>query len=185
MEVLEALSKYRQELKDTDTPEVYVRPDKEQELDVLWQNFKTGQKSEKSPGIYLSTGFIAGVIVTLVITGAISLFSGNNKSPYEDSVVETSQIEVQEPIKEKKRFFGFGSNKQEKTVNSAENSEPTTVENKLYQIKNGDTMSKILIQFYGNASKENEEKVLKVNNMSNPNKLTAGEKIIIPVDVEQ
>ena len=45
MEVLEALSKYRQDSYDS-SPSVYIRPNKERELDVLWQNFKLNQKSE-------------------------------------------------------------------------------------------------------------------------------------------
>ena len=55
MAVLEALSKYRQDSYDN-TPNVYVRPNKEKELDVLWQNFKLSQKNEKSPSVYLATG---------------------------------------------------------------------------------------------------------------------------------
>ena len=47
---------------ETRTPDVYIRPAKEKELDVLWQNFKVNQKEEKSPGVYLITGFIAGAL---------------------------------------------------------------------------------------------------------------------------
>ena len=55
--VLEALSKYKQESVYDNSPNVYVRPhkEKEKELDLLWQNFKISQKSDKSPSIYLAT----------------------------------------------------------------------------------------------------------------------------------
>ena len=33
--------------KRENTPDVYIRPSKEKELDVLWQNFKVNQKEEK------------------------------------------------------------------------------------------------------------------------------------------
>lgn len=43
MAVLEALSKYKTDGSDI-TPNVYVRPNREKELDLLWQNFKINQK---------------------------------------------------------------------------------------------------------------------------------------------
>lgn len=64
MAVLEALSKYRHEAYDNSVG-VYVRPNREKELDLLWQNFKVNQKSEKSPNVYLTAGFIAGAVVML------------------------------------------------------------------------------------------------------------------------
>ena len=50
------------------TPDVYIRPAKEKELDVLWQNFKVNQKEDKSPGVYLITGFIAGALAMFLMT---------------------------------------------------------------------------------------------------------------------
>ena len=70
MAVLEALSKYKQESHDI-TPNVYVRPNREKELDLLWQNFKVNQKLDKSPSVYLATGFIGGVITTAIVAGLI------------------------------------------------------------------------------------------------------------------
>lgn len=70
MAVLEALSKYKQESHDI-TPNVYVRPNREKELDLLWQNFKVNQKLDKSPNVYLATGFIGGVITTAIVAGLI------------------------------------------------------------------------------------------------------------------
>jgi hypothetical protein len=186
MEVLEALSKYRQELKENDeAPEVYVRPDKEQELDVLWQNFKSNQKFEKSPGIYLGAGFIGGVITTLLVSFVAGVFSTSPKVPSDEALVTQQEInsEIVVPSEQKKSLFSR-SDKKDVAANS-DNAEPeiAPVENKLYQIKSGDTMSSILMHFYGNISKENEEKVLKANGMTDPNKLTAGDKITIPVEV--
>ena len=75
MAVLEALSQYRRDQYDN-SPGVYVRPNKERELDVLWQNFKVNQKNDKSPSIYLAAGFIVGAVVMLILTVMIS-FSAN------------------------------------------------------------------------------------------------------------
>ena len=46
MLVLEELSRNKQKPYDA-SPGVYVRPNKEKELDVLWQNFIVSQKKDK------------------------------------------------------------------------------------------------------------------------------------------
>ena len=84
MAVLEALSKYKQDAYDN-SPNVYVRPNKEKELDVLWQSFKVNQRNDKSPSIYLATGFIAGAVVMLILTVLIS-FSANSINSVEEQV---------------------------------------------------------------------------------------------------
>ena len=73
MAVLETLSNYKSDSIYNESLSVYVRPNKEKELDVLWQNFRVNQKDEKTPGIYLATGFIAGAIVMLIITIMLEL----------------------------------------------------------------------------------------------------------------
>ena len=75
MAVLEALSKYKHDGLDN-SPNVYVRPNRERELDMLWQNFKVSQKQDKTPSIYLAAGFIVGAVVMLVLVVLIS-FSAN------------------------------------------------------------------------------------------------------------
>ena len=71
MAVLEALSNYKSTYYDN-SPSVYVRPNKEKELDLLWQNFKINQKNDKSPNIYLAAGFITGAVVMLLLVVLIS-----------------------------------------------------------------------------------------------------------------
>lgn len=167
MAVLEALSKYRQDSYDN-SPSVYVRPempqDKDKELDVLWQNFKVNQKSEKSPNIYLATGFIVGVVVMLILTVLISFSAKGINSIRENSVT---------PVKKEKMSISFipSSN------NSGEN-----VNNETYTVQSGDTIESIVIRFYGSYSKEKEDLVVKTNNMTNPNKLSIGQQLIIPVE---
>lgn len=188
MAVLEALSNYRQEVKEAETtPEVYERSNnessnnKEHELDVLWQNFKISQKTDKSPGIYLGMGFLAGVVATLIVIALMGGFSAKKTSADDLSLPTTVSTEVAKPVsnvkpQEKKKAFTLIPKKEEKKAETA------TPENKMYQVKNGDTMSSILIHFYGRATKEREIRVLNANGMSNPNKLTAGEKIRIPME---
>ena len=169
MAVLEALSKYRQESYDN-SPNVYVRPNKEKELDVLWQNFKINQKADKAPGVYLATGFVAGAIVMLVITTLIS-FSTRNIS----SKANFAHVPKVKNEKAALNFIPSGSIDATQDVTSSAN-------NEVYTVQNGDTMEAILIRFYGSYSKEKEALVLKTNNMTNPNKLSIDQKLVIPMN---
>lgn len=80
MAALEAISNYQQESAYDESPNVYVRPNKEKELDLLWQNFKISQKSEKSPGVYLATGFIAGALTMLLVSSVINMSIKSDKA---------------------------------------------------------------------------------------------------------
>lgn len=165
MAVLEALSHYKHTPLDN-SPKVYVRPNKEKELDVLWQNFKINQKSEKAPGIYLTTGFIGGAVVMLLLV-AIIVFSANGIQSLKNHITFT-------PIKIKKESLNF-------IPSSAEKSEPTAT-NEVYTVQSGDTMGSILTRFYGSYNKEKEALVLKTNNLTDPNKLSIGQKLTIPME---
>lgn len=166
MAVLEALSKYRQDPYDN-SPGIYVRPEmnsanKEKELDMLWQNFKISQKSDKSPNLYLAAGFIAGAVIMLVLTVLISFSIKGINSVKENSVT---------PAKTEKMSISF-------VPSSAE----SFSSNEIYTVQDGDTMEAIVIRFYGSYSKEKEDLVVKTNNMSNPNKLSIGQQLTIPVE---
>ena len=167
MAVLEALSQYRHDPYDN-SPGIYVRPNKERELDVLWQNFKVNQKNDKSPSIYLAAGFIIGAVVMLILTVMIS-FSANGLHSIQDKIT-SSPVHV----KKEKLSLNF-------IPSSAEKEEPTAT-NEVYTVQSGDTMESILIRFYGSYSKDKESLVLKTNNMTNPNKLSIGQKLTIPME---
>ncbi len=166
MAVLEALSKYRQDSYDN-SPGVYVRPNKEKELDVLWQNFKINQKADKAPGVYLATGFVAGAVVMLALTTLIS-FTAKNISN-RTSVVSAKVNQEKTAL----NFIPSGAVTQD---------DSTAANNEVYTVKSGDTMEAILIRFYGSYSKEKESLVLKTNNLDNPNKLSIDQKLVIPMN---
>lgn len=162
MAVLEALSKYRYDTYDS-SPSVYVRPNREKELDVLWQNFKINQKPEKSPNIYLAAGFVAGAVVMLALTVLIGL-SVKGFSALSDRVVTPSNV--------KKEKISFMPSSVETSISLDE----------VYTVQNGDTMEAILTRFYGSYSKEKEALVLKTNNLTNPNRLSIGQQLTIPME---
>ena len=167
MAVLEALSNYRQESYDN-SPNVYVRPNKQKELDVLWQNFKINQKAEKTPSIYLATGFVAGAVAMLALTTLISFSTRgiDNMKSHAPSV----------KVKKERAALSF--------IPSGEKTEQenAVANNETYTVKSGDTMEAILIRFYGSYSKEKEQLIVKTNNLDNPNRLSIDQKLIIPMN---
>ncbi len=170
MAVLEALSKYRQDSYDN-TPNVYVRPNKEKELDVLWQNFKINQKAEKSPGVYLATGFIAGAAAMLILVGLVNLSTGHVAANDENQIFNPARVKAQN---EKLNLIPA-------TTETAA-SEATAGTTEVYTVQNGDTLESILIRFYGGYSPAKATAVMQANNMSNPNKLSIGQKLTIPME---
>lgn len=167
MLVLEELSKNKKQPYDA-SPGVYVRANKEKELDVLWQNFRVSQKEDKSPGIYLATGFIAGAIAMLIMTTLLSF-----------SVQGTNSLDVvptPKSTKEKARLTFIPADKAvpEETIT------PKGTES--YTIKSGDTLAGIIIRFYGRYDTTKIEKIKEANNMSDPNNLKIGQDLIIPMD---
>jgi len=203
--VLEALSKYNNlddnnivdssvnnEPLEDDSPEVYVRQNKDKELDMLWKDFKL-PRGERSPIIYLGIGFAAGVVVTLLVSAFIGMSSGDfsmnfrrsEKAPVEVAApVETQQeTTAQESVAEtetqsqQKKFSLFGSKSDEST---AENS--VAQANKEYEVQSGDTMEKIVRQFYGTYSGDKVEAIMNLNNMKDANRLSIGQKLLIPAE---
>ena len=168
MAVLEALSKYRQDSYDN-TPNVYVRPSKEKELDLLWQNFKISQKPEKSPGVYLATGFVTGAIAMLLLVGIVNISSNHISSKDSNQIFNPARAKVQS---EKINLIPAST--------EAAVSEGTKTE--VYTVQSGDTLESILIRFYGGYSKEKMVAVMNANNMSSPHKLSIGQKLTIPMD---
>lgn len=164
MAVLEALKTYRNDSSDY-APNVYIRPsevqnEKKDELDVLWKNFKIHDihSSEQTPKIYIATGVVAGIVllaaISMTLVFAHKVSSGNIAS-------ETGAFGIA-PV----------------TSQSSE----TSSKSETYVVQNGDTIEKILIRFHGRYSKNSEYALLKANGLSNPNKLSIGQELIIPMN---
>lgn len=163
MHFLEELSRNKQQPYDS-SPGVYVRANKEKELDVLWQNFKVSQREEKSPGVYLATGFIAGAIAMLVMTTLLSF-----------SVHGIGELTSVPQAKEKAKLTFIPADKSAPAEAAPKGSET-------YTVKNGDTLESIIIRFYGKFNPATVEKIKQANNLANPNKLQLGQSLIIPME---
>lgn len=166
MLVLEELAKNKKKPYDA-SPGVYVRANKDKELDVLWQNFKVSQKEDKSPGIYLATGFIAGAIAMLIMTTLLSF-----------SVRGTDNQDIAPPtnkLKEKARLTFIPADKNNDSL--APTSAPES-----YTVKSGDTLAGIVVRFYGSYDLSKVAKIQQVNGMKNVNDLQIGQSLIMPMD---
>lgn len=166
MLVLEELSRNKKQPYDA-SPGVYFRANKEKELDVLWQNFRVSQKEDKSPGIYLATGFVAGAIAMLIMTTLLS-FSVRS--------TDSTDISTGPKVREKARLTFIPA---DKTVPEEAS---TQKGNENYTVKNGDTLEGIIIRFYGKYDPSKVEKIRVANQMTNPNNLQIGQSLIIPME---
>lgn len=192
--VLEALSKFKNknsisssnnslnsnsvnvEPQEDGTPEVYVRPNKEKELDILWQNFRM-PKGERSPIVYLGIGFGAGVVITLIVSALIGL-SASDFHPNFKFNLKMPSISMPAASSSSKLNFlpSSNSNSTDEDATSAEQKSDEE-----YTVQSGDTMEAIIRRFYGTYSTEKVNSVMKANNMTDPNKLSIGQKLVIPM----
>lgn len=165
---------------DENTPSVYVRPKKERELDTLLSNFNISTSREKTPAVYLISGFLVGAVCMFVMTALVTL-SANHSSVIDESY-SVPAIE-----KESKGLFNF-TKKQKKASVTIIPADTAVIEkapvpkNENYTVKSGDTLEAIIIRFYGRYDASKVSQIAAVNKMSNPNALQVGQKLIIPMD---
>ncbi len=173
---------------DSIEPKTYKRQGKQKELDLLWQNFKFNPKEEKSPGIYLLTGFVAGALCMFLMNAILSISSNVSN---DNNYIALGQPKFEKKISRKSMLPQINSIP---AVNETKNMEvipaKTTTETKeallpvveTYTVKPGDSMSSIVIRFYGKYDNNKIEKIRQANNLSNAAKLSIGQKLIIPLD---
>ena len=168
--MMEALTRYNNQHQNED---FYRAQNKTKELDVLWQSFGVKpNKSEKAPQVYFVTGLICGVIITLAITTVISLLI--NLSTPKDDIVVPSKKQVSVETDGKFSFIPADS--------AAVKSTAPILSNEEYTVKEGDTLESIVIRFYGSFDMSKVNAIQSVNKMANPNALSIGQKLIIPMN---
>ena len=165
--MMEALERYNREHQDED---FYRRQSKSRELDMLLQNFGVRQqKTEKAPQVYFVVGLIAGVIITLLITTFVSILI-NISTPKDDAVPKIK------PAAQENAKFRFIPADSSKTTSTP------AVTKEEYTVKEGDTLESIVIRFYGSFNMDKVNLIQEANKMANPNALSIGQKLIIPVN---
>ena len=171
-----------------ETPEEYVRESgketdkdfKSQEIDLLWQTFKSAQFNGSSPLLWCIGGFCSGIIVTLAVLVLMGTFSTQTTTPNKIAVPTDTNIEK---IENNQNDLTAQTENTEitnaETDNTAESS--LNLENaQKYTIKDGDTVERIIIHFYGSYSPERAQMIMKANNLDNLDKISIGQVLIIP-----
>ena len=166
--MLDALAKYNRDYSTTSNSDVSL--DKQEELDVLWQNFKVASRAEKSPMAFFTTGVFVGVISTLVLAILISFVVGY--SPLDDLNLNL----IKAPSTESLKFTFIPADKQEPVV------QQTASQNKEYTVQPGDSLEGIAIKFYGGFDQAKLKMIEEANNLANPNAIGIGQKLIIPMN---
>jgi LysM repeat protein len=146
----------------------YYKATKSRELDLLWGGaHKSMQKvrnvaklpTHRTPIVYISIGFVAGVLFMSLVTLMISVFSMSTRDT--EMSPKASKVEVIS----------------EAAAAEAEVSAST----EKYIVKKGDTLNGIAYRFYGKYSEEKINEIQKINNIKNPASLSIGQELIIPV----
>ena len=173
IQVLERLAKYRRQNQFNAQNNIPAKQIQEKEIDLLWNNFKQHSKQDKSPTVYLITGFVAGVIVTVVVTILIQISMTSMSETTKDISTKVPETKIEDTaitfIPADKETVTVGA---VTTANSKEES---------YTVQNGDTLESIIIRFYGSYSKEHEQAIKEAKSLNNPNSLSIGQKLIIPL----
>ena len=153
----------------------YYRATKAQELDLLWGNVQKGiQKvhnvakstKQKSPAVYLTIGFVAGVLFMCLITLIVSIFSMHPKTSSEIDTVKSNVAVI-------------GSDSLLDGVSDV------VVSREKYVVKKGDTLNGIAYRFYGKYDEAKILEIQRINNIVNPAAISIGQELIIPVSQER
>lgn len=178
IQVLQNIAKYRPQIQEnnviSDIPAVNNEVVQQEELDVLWNTLRLKNKQEKSPTVYLITGFILGAVTMLIIAVLMGVSMKTSNESVEDIASNISGTRVEDSS-----LTFIPADKEDK---SSAADKKTTSKEEVYTVQNGDTLESIIIRFYGSYSKKYEKAIKDANNMNNPNSLSIGQKLIIPLN---
>lgn len=154
------------------SPGVYVRSEKDKELDILWQGFKINTKEERSPGVYLSIGFVTGAICMFLMSTILNLGNPSHEGFIDLNLWKKANTEVKATTVAPTT-----------PINVTPASQVATeTKNETYTIQSGDTLERVALKYYGSTSPEKIQKIQDANNLDNPNKISIGQVLTIPVE---
>ena len=206
IEVIEQLAKEQQNqdgIVEYYRPEAFVEDEQEstnksQEIDLLWQNFKTTQFSKNSPVACVVFGFIAGVISTVLVFWGINSYMARH-SQVSDATLITSepavevtleeqadmaqeelQNRVHIPTEEDNIVSQVEKNIQEPVVESTPTPVVDKSKMKKYVVKSGDTGESIIKKHYGSYTSEREQAIIKANNLKTLDRINIDQELWLP-----
>lgn len=165
--MMQSLANYSRTHQDSN---FYREQSKERELDVLWQNFRVAHKPvDRSPQVYFVLGLVVGAVITLIMTTMVSILI-NFTAPRE------AKIKTPKAVKTEDAKFAFIPADTAAVVETQ--AEPTQ---QTYTVKSGDTLESIIVRFYGSFDLSKVSLIKEANKLSNPNALSIGQKLVIPM----
>ena len=149
------------------SPGVYIRSDKDRELDILWQGYRVNNREERTKAFYLIIGFLTGVVCSLLFT---LLF--NMGAPSKENIADLN-------------LWKSNSGESGIDVNVAPSAMPEEAiipKNAEYTVKSGDTLGGIAYKFYGTVHPSKIKKLMTVNNLKSESSLQIDQKLVIPLE---
>ena len=152
----------------------YYKTQKAHELDILWGGVQKGVQKvhnatkgtyQKSPAVYLTIGFVAGVLLMCCIFLIVSISSMAPRT--------SSKVDVKEDV----AVIG--------TDVTSENIPENTITEERYVVKKGDTLNGIAYRFYGKYDPAKISEIQRINNITNPAAIGIGQELIIPVSQDR
>lgn len=152
------------------SPGVYVRTDKDRELDILWQGFKINSKEERSPGVYLSIGFVTGAICMFLMTTILNFGKPSTENISDLNLWKKGNTEVKEKVTNVS------------VTPASTPSEDSNERTESYKVQSGDSLERIAIKFYGSSTPEKIQKIQTVNNLESPDQIKIDQELQIPLE---
>jgi predicted nucleic acid-binding Zn-ribbon protein len=172
---------------------------KSQEIDLLWQSFKSAQFTTNSPAIYVITGFIIGVLSTVILFACVNASSIKSKGlksglfgveKVKTEPAQTLEEQAQDAQDEMNNKVSVPSEDDftapAESVNTdtaqAETSSVDTSKMKKYIVKNGDTVESIIKKAYGSYTPERAELIMKANNLKTLDRINIDQELLLPAE---
>jgi LysM repeat protein len=137
-------------------------------LEALWPGVHhdfANPTTRRPKGVYLTVGFAAGVIVTLLgVWGVSSVF------PWLTGLSKTANSTISQRDKEAT----------DKQINKATTGDSISPISPNYQVQAGDTLAEIALRNYKRISPRLLDEICRANNMKSADVLTLGQKIVLP-----
>lgn len=208
IEVIENLAKEQQ---NEDSLGEYIRPqdedtehnssiiNKSQEIDLLWQSFKGAQFNTNSPLVYILTGFVIGVLTTVILFACVNassikskglksgLFGVEKVKTEPTQTLEQQAQDAQDEMNNKVSvpseddFTAPAENSNNETVQTEKTSVDTS-KMKKYIVKNGDTVESIIKKAYGSYTPERAELIMKANNLKTLDRINIDQELLLPAE---
>lgn len=196
------------ENEENDAPNEYLRPEatpkpeprntKSQEIDLLWQTFKSAQFNTNSPWMQIVGGFLLGLFAAFLIVSTFLVYSANKTGNivnskqilinFGNSSKSVESVQMSEDISEIQNQEQTTVNEETEVQNQTSETENTDTatydyaQTKKYTIQDGDTVEGIIKKYYGAYTPERAEAIMKANKLTNLDHISIGQVLIIPIE---